>query len=221
MKKIIKRLVLRFKNGKKQVKISSGANVSVSSVFEGSNFIGSKSSFVGKMGVGSYIGSNCRVSAKIGRFCSVSDNVSVVNGLHPSRDFVSTHSAFYSPSNSVGLSFSEKSRFEEYAYADEGSKLAVEIGNDVWIGYGATILAGVRIGDGAIIAAGAVVTKDVEPYEIVGGVPAKHIRYRFNEEEREFLLNFRWWDKSVEWLKENADKMADINAFMKSEGRVN
>jgi acetyltransferase-like isoleucine patch superfamily enzyme len=215
MKKLIKRFVLGLRNRKKHVKISSGANVSVASSFEGNNFIGNKSSFVGEMGLGSYIGSNCRISAKIGRFCSVSDNVTVVNGLHPTKDFVSTHSAFYSPSNSVGLSFSKDNKFQEYAYADEKSRLAVEIGNDVWIGYGVTILAGVRIGDGAIVAAGAVVTKDVEPYDIVGGVPAKHIKHRFTEEQREFLKEFRWWDKSREWLGENAAVMSDIEAFMK------
>lgn len=219
MKKFIKRVILKLKNRGKNVKIASNANVSVSSAFEGNNYIGNNSSFAGVMGIGSYIGSNCRVSAKIGRFCSVSDNVTTVNGLHPAKDFVSTHSAFYSPSNSVDLSFTEKSKFQEYAYADESLKLAVEIGNDVWIGYGATVLAGVKIGDGAIIAAGAVVTKDVEPYAIVGGVPAKAIRYRFDEGQREFLSEFKWWEKPVEWLRENCENMQDIENFIKTNGR--
>ena len=194
----------------KNVKISKGANVTVSSSFEGYNFIGMNSSFTGKMGVGSYIGSNCHISAKIGRFCSVSDNVTTVNGLHPTKDFVSTHPAFYSPTNNTGLSFTEESRFQEFAYADEKAGLAVEIGNDVWIGYGVTILAGVKIGDGAIVAAGAVVTKDVEPYAIVGGVPAKTIKYRFSEEEIEELLKLRWWDKDMTWLKANAGKFLSV-----------
>ena len=212
MKRLIKKILILLKN--KNVKISKGANVTVSSSFEGYNFIGMNSSFTGKMGVGSYIGSNCHISAKIGRFCSVSDNVMTVNGLHPTKDFVSTHPAFYSPVNNTGLSFTEESRFQEFAYADEKAGLAVEIGNDVWIGYGVTILAGVRIGDGAIVAAGAVVTKDVEPYAIVGGVPAKTIKYRFSEEEIEELLKLRWWDKDMDWLKANAGKFSSVKELV-------
>lgn len=76
------------------------------------------------------------------------------------------------------------------------------IGNDVWIGYEAVILSGVKIGDGAIIGARAVVTKDVKPYSIVGGVPAKKIRMRYSDEDILKLLKIRWWDYSKEKLKE-------------------
>ena len=71
-----------------------------------------------------------------------------------------------------------------------------------------------RIGDGAIVAAGAVVTKDVEPYTIVGGVPAKQIRKRFTDEEIEFLLSFKWWEKDVAWIAANASKFENIKDFM-------
>lgn len=77
------------------------------------------------------------------------------------------------------------------------------IGNDVWIGYEAVVLAGVTIGDGAIVAARAVVTKDVPPYTIVGGVPAKRIRRRFPEETIEGLLSLRWWDWPREKIRQN------------------
>lgn len=74
------------------------------------------------------------------------------------------------------------------------AKTAPVIGHDVWIGAKATILRGVKIGHGAVIAAGAVVNKDVEPYSIVGGIPAKHIRYRFDEATRKRLLALKWWN---------------------------
>ena len=79
----------------------------------------------------------------------------------------------------------------------------IVIGNDVWIGYEAVILSGVTVGDGAIIGTRAVVTKDVPPYTIVGGVPAKHIRKRFDEETISSLMELRWWEWSDEKIKEN------------------
>lgn len=77
----------------------------------------------------------------------------------------------------------------------------IVIGNDVWIGYGAVVMSGVRIGDGAIVAAQAVVTKDVAPYTIVGGVPAREIRSRFDPETVARLLDLRWWDWPVERIR--------------------
>jgi virginiamycin A acetyltransferase len=79
----------------------------------------------------------------------------------------------------------------------------IVIGNDVWIGYEAVIMAGVHIGDGAIIAARAVVTKDVPPYTIIGGTPAKEIRKRFDGKTIDFLLNLKWWNWSFEKIKQN------------------
>ena len=77
------------------------------------------------------------------------------------------------------------------------------IGNDVWIGYEAVILSGVTVGDGAVIGARAVVTKDVPPYTVVGGVPAKEIKKRFDEKTVEALLNLRWWDWEKEKIRRN------------------
>lgn len=209
----IKKIIILFRNKGKYIKFGKNANIAANSVFEGHNYIGVRSSFSGVMGYGSYIGDNSHISASIGRYCSIAGNVKVVNGFHPSQTFVSTHPAFYSLHNCVDLCYCNQNRFNEFRYADPDSKADVVIGNDVWIGWGATLLAGVRIGDGAVIAAGAVVTKDVEPYAIVGGVPAELIRYRFSEEERTELLSIKWWEKNEAWLKEHAEQFDDITKF--------
>ena len=86
-----------------------------------------------------------------------------------------------------------------------------EVGNDVWIGENVFFQGGVIIGDGAVVLAGAVVTKDVPPYAIVGGVPAKVLKYRYDEETIKFLLSIKWWDKDVNWLRDNWQLLCDIN----------
>ena len=93
----------------------------------------------------------------------------------------------------------------------------IVIGNDVWIGYEAVILSGVTIGDGAVIGSRAVVTKDVEPYTIVGGVPAKPIRKRFDEQTIEKLEKIGWWDWSEEQIRQNigAIQAGDVDALSK------
>ncbi len=90
------------------------------------------------------------------------------------------------------------------------SKGPIEIGNDVWIGDGAIILSGVKVGDGAIIGAGSVVTQNVEPFSIVAGVPARHIKYRFPENVREILLKLRWWELEPDDLKKIKSLFEDI-----------
>ncbi|RMJ03923.1 MULTISPECIES: CatB-related O-acetyltransferase [Gammaproteobacteria] len=159
------------------------------------------------MGDCSYIANGGRVNnAEIGKFCSIGPDVRIGLGKHPIRDYVSTHPAFYSKSNASGLSFSNRDKFNESEQ--------VVIGNDVWIGQGAIVCDGVHIGDGACVAAGAVVAKNVEPYALVGGVPARFIRYRFDVDTIERLLKLRWWDKDLSWIKEHWELFSDVENFL-------
>lgn len=123
---------------------------------------------------------------EIGAFSSIGPQA-IIGGLgsHPTR-YLSTHPAFYSTLGQAGHTFAESDRFEELS--------KTVIGNDVWIGARALILDGRSVGDGAVVAAGAVVTRDVPPYAIVGGVPARVIRYRFAPDVIEALLAWRWWN---------------------------
>ena len=154
-----------------------------------------------------YIAENAHLhNCKIGAFCSIGPELLAGLGMHPASVFVSTHPSFYSPDNSSSpVSFVDRQKFTEHE--------PVEIGNDVWIGARVVLMDGVKIGDGAMIAAGAVVVKDVEPYSIVGGVPTKEIRKRFDPEQIDFLLKFRWWEKEDAWLEHNADLFSDIKEF--------
>ena len=214
LKRIIKKFIFKFKYRKK-IRLLCGCNIGVKTIFEGANYIGKNAIFDGYIGFGSYIGDNSCISGKIGKYCSIAADVKVINYFHPTEAFVSTHPLFYSNKNCVGLKpFFEKSIFDETRYADNDKKYHVVIGNDVWIGNGTTIIAGVTIGDGAVIAAGAVVTKNIEPYAVVGGVPAKEIKKRFTKEQIKELLNLKWWDKDLEWLKENIGEFSNIENIM-------
>jgi Acetyltransferase (isoleucine patch superfamily) len=114
-----------------------------------------------------------------------------------------------------GFTFIKEQLFEELKPLIPDTMYLIAIGNDCWIGANALIMQGVTIGDGAIIGAGSVVTKDVEPYSIYCGNPAKQIRKRFTEEQIEFLLKVQWWNYSFEKLAEIADSFQNINDFIK------
>ncbi|WP_345993686.1 CatB-related O-acetyltransferase [Sulfurimonas sp. HSL-1716] len=142
----------------------------------------------------SYIqSSSTLVNTKVAKFCSIASRVQIGLSEHPTH-MVSTSPVFYDNTQPLPFFFIDTNHYV-------GNQTITNIGYDVWIGYGAIIKAGVNIGVGAVIGAGAVVTKDVEAYSIVAGVPAKHIKFRFDTATREELLSSRWWMLSEEKLK--------------------
>jgi virginiamycin A acetyltransferase len=131
---------------------------------------------------------NIREFTKIGRYCSFAENVYIFNANHP-VGYKSTHPFFYNPSL-------------KYVETEQISRRSIEIGNDVWIGQNAIILASVTIiGDGAIIGAGTVVTKNVPDFAVVVGNPGKVVKYRFSEQTVRKLKQERWWDKDIDDLQ--------------------
>jgi virginiamycin A acetyltransferase len=136
----------------------------------------------------------------IGKFCQIATGVRfIMNGSNHAMNAVSTY-----PFKVFGGEWAKTPM-------DARSKGDTIIGNDVWIGNSATIMQGVKIGDGAIIGTNSLVTKDVEPYTIVGGNPAKEIRRRFDDETIKFLLALKWWDWSVEKITEHLDLLTNVN----------
>ena len=216
MKRFLKLLYFRIKSYTKKVTIRNGCNIGFHSEFEGCNAIGKNSSFSGRLGFGSYIGENSTILGRVGKFCSIASDVKVISGTHPLSDYVSTSPVFYSVLKQSNVTYAKEQLFDEVLYADPENSHAVIIGNDVWIGTGASILAGLTIGDGAVILANATVTRDVPPYAIVGGVPAKMVRKRFDNEMIDFLLTFKWWNKPTDWIESNASYFLDINRFLEA-----
>lgn len=155
-----------------------------------------------------YIANGTKITkTKIGKFCAIGPNVLCGLGKHPSRNFISIHPIFYSLAKQAQQTFVKKSLFEEYQQ--------INIGHDVWIGANAIILDGTKIGNGAIIGAGSVVTKDVPPYAIVAGNPARLIRFRFDTEQIQLIENSKWWDKETAWLQQHAESFQSFDHFKK------
>lgn len=197
-----------------RVEILFTANVSMSSTFEEMCKIYRHTSFRGHLSMGSYIGNHCNLSAYIGRFTSISSYVRCNYGMHPYQvPLVSTSPCFYSlnPSHAqCGSTFATEQLINEYSLIDDKRGIALCIGNDVWIGEGVFLVGGITIGDGAVVLTHAVVTKDVPPYAIVGGVPARIIKYRYDTDTIQWLLKIKWWNNSKEWFIENWRLIADI-----------
>lgn len=219
IKKIVKRInnIIYYKKIKrKNIFISNSAIVDESTSFEGYNKIMEKSVVLeSSLGMGTYIHRKSELEkCKIGKWCSIAPEVKIIIGNHPTKKFVSTYPLFYSNRFNINLKFENNNKFDEFSYTDTEKKWFCEIGNDVWIGERVSIINGIKIGDGAIVASGAVVTRDVPPYSIVGGVPAKILKYRFSNEQIEKLEKIQWWNKDINWLKQKADLFDDIEVFL-------
>tara|TARA_R110002124_G_scaffold287010_1_gene469673 strand:- start:2680 stop:3312 length:633 start_codon:yes stop_codon:yes gene_type:complete len=160
-------------------------------------------------GIGSYGMPNVHdwkegTTLKVGAYCSIADGVRILLGGHHRADWITT---FPFPSF-----IKEAQSIKNYG----GPRGDVVIGSDVWLCQGCTILSGVTIGHGAIVATCSVVTKDIEPYSIVAGNPATIIRWRFPEKQRELLLKSEWWSWPVDEVREIAELLCsdDMSSFL-------
>jgi phosphonate metabolism protein (transferase hexapeptide repeat family) len=146
------------------------------------------------------------IYTNIGKFCSIASHVRINPGNHPMERVTQHHITYRRAQFGFGPDDAE--------FFDWRRSQACSIGHDAWIGHGSTILPGVEIGTGAVVGAGAVVTKDVAPYEIVAGVPAKHIRMRFSDKQVELLLSTEWWDWDRPTLETRFADFLDLEIFL-------
>ncbi len=176
------------------ISIDPRSYISPSTILNGYNKVSGKSSILNSsIGRYSYVVNSRICNTSIGKFCSIAGNT-VIGGIgnHPTK-FISTHPIFYSTLSQCGKTFTDKNKFKETSNTT--------IGHDVWIGHSAIIIDNITVGTGAIIASGAVVVRDVPPYAIVGGVPARVIKYRFSPHIINLLLLSEWWDYPEDKLK--------------------
>ena len=157
-----------------------------------------------ELGDYSYIERHAEVIyARTGKFCAVASGV-CINALEHPIDRVSQHKITYRPNEYFAGAKLDKT------FRDKRRSRIVEIGHDVWVGRGATIMPGVKVGHGAVVAAGAVVTRDVAPYAIVAGVPARFLKWRFEPKIGERIIALAWWDWQHDRL---AQALADMQAL--------
>lgn len=155
-----------------------------------------------------FAGYNQIYNTTIGKFCSVASYARINTTNHPSYKRIAQHHFTY---RSEHFGFGD----DDLEFFAERKSKRVSIGNDVWIGHNAIIMQGVKIGNGAVIGAGALVNHDVEPYSVVVGVPARHIKYRFSDELITKIEKLKWWDWSHHLLKERISDFRNIDIFIR------
>lgn len=159
----------------------------------------------------SFCGYDCDIAfAQIGAFTSIANGVVIGGGRHP-MEWVGMSPVFYEGRDSVRAKFSTHKR---------PAPEPIAIGNDVWIGRNAIVLPGVEIGHGAVVGAGAIVTRNVPPYGVVAGCPAKLVKFRFEEETIHRLLEVAWWDFSDDELRKWADTFTEPEVFLRNYARA-
>lgn len=219
MKEVIDKLIKYIKNKK----IKYGKNTIINTLKIGKNFCIGKNCIIAKgvtignnvsIGDCTYISSYTTIdtNVNIGKYCSIAKNVFIAPGVHKTN-YLTTHPILFNKYWRKKIGVEEKDNYDTKIGKENEETY---IGNDVWIALNAIIMRGVKIGDGAVIGAGAIVTKDVEPYSIVVGAPAKHIRFRFENEYIEKLqeVQKKWWDFSKEELNNNMQYMYNIEDYI-------
>ncbi len=182
----LKRNNIKFKNTSNKIYIYKHSVIEPSVALYGGNHLPTIGAF-------SYSNSNISYGIQIGRYSSIASGLKIFGAEH-FTDWISTSPRFYSSN------FQTKYKNNEISDTNR-KKHCINIGNDVWIGQNVTLKRKINIGDGAIVAAGAIVTKDVEPFSIVGGVPAKLIRYRFDKSTIDDILKLKWWRFNIDDLQ--------------------